>query len=316
MSPRPSLKLFSARPSTSSDWLIFFASSSCTPDDSVLPCRSLPARSTSVTVHSVSRRSTASCSCDTVNCTMECDRLLTSFIRVSAVCRFALPTAMSSCARSGPSTECTLAPLATTRRFTSCSSRLSGSCPRARGASRSRTRSMYTSRYDMVTLTVRSASASTRACAARNISRTKRGTRPSASGPSPPWMLCVLPLPVCPYAKRHTLNPLSASSTIGRPIVSNTSACPPVNTWSKAKLRPRRPSSTRTVFGASGSASTTTCASSGSARFGGRTRTATVIRLAAPPSPRDAAAVDGRPPVDGRGCFATCALDGRMVREH
>jgi hypothetical protein len=60
-------------------------------------------------------------------------------------------------------------------------------------------------------------------------------------------------------------------------------------------------------------------ASSGSARFGGRTRTATIMRLAAPASPRDVAAVDGRAVSavlgrpDGRLLDAPArALEGRM----
>ncbi|KPI82455.1 hypothetical protein ABL78_8535 [Leptomonas seymouri] len=233
--PLRSLNEFSARPSISSEWLIFFASSNCCPVDSVFACRSLPARSTNDTTHSRSFFSTDANSCDSEICMIACERELVSFIFVSAVCRFALPARSSSIIRSALSTWCTLAPFTyTRRRGSSWISSGSGSWPRCRGASRSRTFSMYTSIIDSDTRIVRSGSSSTICCASSNRHRTNRGATPSRSAlPTSPSRLYVLPLPVCPYANRHTLKPLYASSSMGRPIVSNTSSWPPLNTWSK-----------------------------------------------------------------------------------
>jgi hypothetical protein len=69
-----------------------------------------------------------------------------------------------------------------------------------------------------------------------NMPSTTRGTMPTpeksapAAGsrgerPGPPCIVCVFPLPVCPYARMVPFTPLSAASTMGRPIASNTASC-------------------------------------------------------------------------------------------
>mmetsp|Transcript_19164 Transcript_19164/g.43303 ORF Transcript_19164/g.43303 Transcript_19164/m.43303 type:complete len:223 (-) Transcript_19164:266-934(-) len=87
--------------------------------------------------------------------------------------------------------------------------------------SRSCSSSLYSSRKD--TRIVNSAPVLSRLC---RIPLTDRGTIPASSSEwISPSMVCVLPVPVWPYAKMVQLNPSSTSSTMGRTISSYTSDC-------------------------------------------------------------------------------------------
>mmetsp|Transcript_19825 Transcript_19825/g.70137 ORF Transcript_19825/g.70137 Transcript_19825/m.70137 type:complete len:209 (+) Transcript_19825:341-967(+) len=190
-------------PSADSDWLMLFASSSVVPAAPVRSTRSDPAKSTRLSWLTLLEPSGSDCvrwMTRTQWLRLEC-----SFMFVRDTWRHFDParmmwnTSASHVANSAemPSTH-------TPRRAFSRMRRL----PLA-GLSRSRTRSLYISRkLTLMAYSVESSSGASRM--RRNMCATQRGTTPrvSVSGfqgrplaPCSPYMVNVLPLPVCPYAK-------------------------------------------------------------------------------------------------------------------
>ncbi|KAJ9452828.1 hypothetical protein DIPPA_10739 [Diplonema papillatum] len=87
-------------------------------------------------------------------------------------------------------------------------------------ASKSQTCSLYSSMYDAWTRNV--VYSLVFFFILSNISAHMRGIRPTSGLSKPslifPIMVCVFPDPVCPYAKRQTLNPWNTLSRRGAPM--------------------------------------------------------------------------------------------------